>query len=453
MSDRNQRQTVSDTSLLNYFVKTIGIQIGVVFVVIALLVIVFLTFQSIFPRQDQQDQSAPPISEDNASNSENTTSADVNVTDTLNAVCSQYSSKDIYLRDAHPDIWYDDYTLWSNGKKRAIALYGGTEETERAVGLALRWLKSRQSTDGSWTNNSDNAKPSLNVNGATGLAALPFLAAGCLDSTSEYKDAVESSLNYLIQHGKTGEDFNGVRYCEPDEPFYNHALAALALGEAAVRTGKSEYFKAAKGAMEYLAHCQNPNSGVWDSVLSDDNLINTSWSVEALRGAYRTSYDSAFDAARKVRLFLDSVQNASNDARSTSDSITSKAAQEILLRIYLYPFDSIPNLESSVERLCKIGPTNDSYYNYIATQILFHYGGAPWKEWNAAMREKLINAQIQTGTEAGSWNFTNEQSSPKAVFSSSPFIDTALSALTLETYYRYKPRHLKWEYEKGFPTE
>ena len=452
MSDRNQRRTVTETTLLNYFVKTIGIQIGALFAVIALLFIVFLSYQSVFPKQEQ---TAPASSEDDAPNNENTTPVDVNVPDTLNTVRSQYLYKDIYLGDAHPDVWYDDYTLWSNGKKRAIALYGGSEETERAVDLALRWLSNRQSADGSWSINNDNPKPSLNVNGATGLAALPFLAAGCLDSTSEYKDAVESGLNYLIQHGKTGEDFNGVRYCEPGEPFYNHALATLALGEAAVRTGKSEFYNAAKGALDYIAYCQNPDTGVWDGGLSGqfDNLFNTAWSVEALRIAYRTSYDSAFESTRKVRNFLDSVQNASNDARTASDSITSKAAQELLLRMYLYRFDSIPDQERSVEQLCKTGPTNDCYYNFIATQIMFNYGGAPWKEWNAAMREKLINAQIQTGAEVGSWDFSNEENRQNSGFPSSPLIDTALSALTMETYYRYKPLYLKREYGKGFPIE
>ena len=316
MSDRNQRRTESDTTLLNYFVKTIGIQIGVVFAVMALLSIVFLCYQSVFSRQEQQGQNASASDEDAAPVDENTTP--VNVPDTLNTVRSQYSFKEIYLSNTHPDVWYDDYTLWTNAKKRAIAKYGGAEETERAVQLALRWLNSRQSADGAWAINSDNAKPSLNVNGATGLALLPFLAAGCLDSTSEYKDVVESGLNYLVQHGKTGEDFNGVRYCEPGEPFYNHALAALALGETAVKTGKSEYFKAAKGALEYIAFCQSPDSGVWDSALSGqyDNFINTTWSVEALKTAYRTSCNSAFVAASKARLFLDSVQKASKDACS-----------------------------------------------------------------------------------------------------------------------------------------
>ena len=456
MSDRNQKRAVSDTTLLNYFVKTIGIQIGVVFAVIALLFIVLLSYQNVFFRQEQE-QNAPVISEDATSNVENT---DVNVSDTLNTVRSQYSYRDIHISNVHPDVWYDDYTLWLNGKKRAIAKYGGSEETERAVEQVLEWLKSRQSADGSWAINAENPKPSLSVNGATGLAALPFLTAGCLDSTSEYKDAVESGLNYLIQHGKTGKNFKGVRFHEPGEPFYNHALATLALGEAYVMTRNKAYLEPAQGGLEYILYSQNPDNGIWDgSAYPSDNIINTYWNVETLR-VYsklhiykKSSYDSLGKTTQNVRRFLDSVQNATDDARSVPDSITTKAAQELLLRMYLYRFDAISDLEDSVERLCKSGPTDDSYYNYIATQIAFHYGGEPWKEWNAAMREKLINSQIQEGEEAGSWDFSKEQSRQNVGFPSSPLIDTALSALTLEVYYRSKPLYHEREYRKGFPLE
>ena len=94
MSDRNQRRTVTDTTLLNYFVKTIGIQIGALFAVIALLFIVFLSYQSVFLKQEQ---TAPASSEDDAPNNENTTPVDVNVPDTLNTVRSQYLYKDILI--------------------------------------------------------------------------------------------------------------------------------------------------------------------------------------------------------------------------------------------------------------------------------------------------------------------------------------------------------------------
>lgn len=462
MSDRNQKRTVSDTTLLNYFVKTIGIQIGVVFAVIALLFIVFLSYQSVFTTQEQE-QSAPASSEGANANS---ASVDVNVPNTLNSVRSQYSFKELYLGNVHPDVWYDDYTLWLNGKKRAIAKYGGSEETERAVELALQWLKSRQSADGAWSVDAENSKPSLNVNGATGLALLPFLTADGLKWTngsewsSEYKDAVESGLDYLIQHGKTGADFKGVRFHEPGEPFYNHALATLALGEAYVMTRNKAYLEPAQGGLEYILYSQNPDSGVWDgSAHPLDNITSTYWNVETLR-VYsnfliykKSSSEKLCKTTQNVRLFLDSVQNASHDARSTSDYITTKAAQELLLRMYLYRFDAISDLEDSVERLCKSGLTSDSYYNYIATQIAFHHGDAPWKDWNAAMREKLINTQIQEGEEAGSWDFSKEQSRQNVGFPSSPLIDTALSALTLEVYYRSKPLYLDGEYRKGFPLE
>ena len=264
----------------------------------------------------------------------------------------------------------------------------------------------------------------------------------------------------MIQHGKTGENFKGVRFHDPGEPFYNHALATLALGEAYAMTRNNAYLEPAQGGLEYILSSQNPDSGIWDGAAPpSDNIINTYWNVETLR-VYsklhiykKSSYDSLGKTTQNVRRFLDSVQSASNDARSVHDSIAIKTAQELLLRMYLNRFDAISDLKDSAERLCKSGLTSGSYYNYIATQIAFHYGGEPWKEWNAAMREKLINSQIQKGDEAGSWDFSKEQSRQNFGFSPSPLIDTALSALTLEAYYRYKPLYHDWVYRKGFPIE
>ena len=460
MSGRNQKRIASDTTLLNYFVKTIGIQIGVVFIVIALLFIVFLTCQSVFSTQEQE-HSVPASNENAASNDENT---NVNIPDTLNTVRSQYSYKWLYLSNAHPDVWYDDYTLWRNGKKRALAKYGGSEETERAVELALEWLKKRQSANGSWHIDSENSKPSLNVNGATGLALLPFLNADGLEWTSglewsgKYKDAVEKGLNYLMLHGKTGTDFKGVRFHDPCEPFYNHALATIALGEAYVITRNKAYREAVQGGLEYILYCQNPDDGIWDGdAYPSDNITSAYWNIETLRVCsnfhiYKKSdYDSLCNTIQNARNFLDSVQSEANDARSASNSIIPQTAQALLLRMFLHRFESIPDLRRNVERLCKSDPTNDSYYNYIVTQILFHYGGAPWKEWNAALREKLINSQIQMGEETGSWNFSETAAVNSPVFPATRLTDTVLSALTLEVYYRCKPLYHDWESRKGFP--
>jgi hypothetical protein len=72
------------------------------------------------------------------------------------------------------------------------------------------------------------------------------------------------------------------------------------------------------------------------------------------------------------------------------------------------------------------------HYHYFATQVMHHFGGKAWNEWNDAMREHLIKTQEKgTGPEAGSW-------SPKGEFhSAGRVMQTSLCLLTLEVYYRH----------------
>ncbi len=57
-----------------------------------------------------------------------------------------------------------------------------------------------------------------------------------------------------------------------------------------------------------------------------------------------------------------------------------------------------------VTNLEKLGPSgNNLYYDYYATQVLFHYGGSGWDGWNKKLREYLIapNRRKATKTAVG----------------------------------------------------
>jgi hypothetical protein len=80
------------------------------------------------------------------------------------------------------------------------------------------------------------------------------------------------------------------------------------------------------------------------------------------------------------------------------------------------------------------------YYNYYASQALFHFGGDNWESWNAKMRDHLVKAQDKdtNAHSCGSWYFNGDHGSP----SGGRLYITALCALTLEVYYR-NPRLYK----------
>jgi hypothetical protein len=80
------------------------------------------------------------------------------------------------------------------------------------------------------------------------------------------------------------------------------------------------------------------------------------------------------------------------------------------------------------------------YYWYYATLALHHHrasdeaAAAAWQTWNGALTDVLLDTQIDSGPDAGSWSpDTNWGGYGGRVYS------TALAAMCLEVYYRYAP--------------
>ena len=98
-----------------------------------------------------------------------------------------------------------------------------------------------------------------------------------------------------------------------------------------------------------------------------------------------------------------------------------------------------PGIQEGVKYLAKQGPDkNDIYFTYYASQVMFHWGGKEWEEWNRKLRSMLVNTQVQKGPERGSWRFAAPHGG-----SAGTLYQTALSILTLEVYYRHLPLYQK----------
>ena len=73
-----------------------------------------------------------------------------------------------------------------------------------------------------------------------------------------------------------------------------------------------------------------------------------------------------------------------------------------------------PALKAGVEYLDQMGPTENMYYNYYATQVMRHYGGEFWETWNTKMRDRLVTARTRRGTPKAAGTF-REIPTPTAV--------------------------------------
>ena len=85
------------------------------------------------------------------------------------------------------------------------------------------------------------------------------------------------------------------------------------------------------------------------------------------------------------------------------------------------------------------------YYNYYATQVMKHWEGSEWDQWNKVMRDFLIRTQAKKGAETGSWHFDENHANYGG-----RLYTTSLATMTLEVYYRHFPLYQKTTTEAEF---
>jgi len=140
-------------------------------------------------------------------------------------------------------------------------------------------------------------------------------------------------------------------------------------------------------------------------------------------------------------VFLNHVQTDEygSDYGYTGPEQKSQATQAIglLSRMYLGWNRDHPGLTQGVMNMGAAGPSGGNmYYNYYATQVMHHYGGETWKQWNNVMRERLVGSQSHNGHMAGSWFFGGGD---HGASKGGRLYCTAMAAMTLEVYYRHMP--------------
>lgn len=344
-----------------------------------------------------------------------------------------------------------------NGQLRDALLRsgGGTPESEEAVRLALMWLAEHQNYDGSWifqhhkhpkcSGSCANPGSTPGKIAATGLALLPFLGTGQTQFEGIYKRNIESGLKFLVRsikhQGKTGSlwDQYGT--------MYGHGLASIALCEAYGMTRDPTLREPAQAVVNFIVEAQHPIGGGWryhPQSPGDTSVVG--WQLMALKSAQMAYLRVPQDTLRKAGYFLDSVQGergAVYGYQRPNMRRPATTAIGLLGRMFLGWNRQTRALERGVQILGTLGPSidkagmrNNMYYNFYATQVMHHWGGYPWQRWNAVMRDYLIKTQSKRGHENGSWFFDGSDLGRGA---GGRLYFTAMSAMTLEVYYRHMP--------------
>ena len=337
--------------------------------------------------------------------------------------------------------------------RNALALAnGGTPGSERAVELGLRWLAEHQRPDGSWSFDHRGEKCSRNCDrpgskdasftGATGMALLAFLGAGYTQRDGRYQQQVQRGLDFLLAEqeiGPNGGDLRG----DAQPSMYLHGLATLALCEAYAMTGDHRLRRPAQTALDFTVYAQHPTQGGWryaPQVDGDTSVVG--WQVMSLKSGQYAELVVPRTAYSRANSFLDTVQTnrgAEYGYTGPERNRHSTTAIGLLCRMYLGWPRAQPSLQWGIKLLDAKGPDpKNLYYNYYATQAMFHWGGREWERWNKAMRTMLVGTQIGKGHAAGSWDPVCRWGD-----SGGRLYETCLSVMTLEVYYRFLPLYRK----------
>ena len=342
-----------------------------------------------------------------------------------------------------------------NSRAELVRKGGGTPESEYAVEQALRWLVEHQNYDGSWTfehQKSPKCHGACRNPGyapgkiaATSLALLPFLGTGQTHHEGQYKKTIDLGLKFLVRSMQMQGNLGSLH--ELGGQMYGHGLASIVLCEAYGMTHDQTLQVPAQAAVNYIVAAQDSAGGGWRYVPGqpgDTSVVG--WQMMALRSAKMAYLRVPPATLRMAGYFLDSVQGdkgATYGYTGPDAKRPSTTAIGLLCRMYLGWKQDQPALVRGVHILSQMGPSidktnirNNMYYNYYATQVLHHFGGYAWEQWNRVMREYLIHTQSQRGHETGSWFFEGEDHGGPA---GGRLYCTAMAAMTLEVYYRYMP--------------
>jgi hypothetical protein len=221
-----------------------------------------------------------------------------------------------------------------------------------------------------------------------------------------------------------------------------HGPATQALCLAYLLSGDRQLKEPAQRAVRFICWAQNEEIGGWRYTPKQRADTEQSvWQMQALRTAQLAGLEVPRQTWDGMRNWLDRV--AGDEVGATYSYVPGPrqspcmSAAGLLCRQFLGWKRAYPGMKKGVELLLKQPPDSKRrhiLYEYWATQVMHHQGGAAWASWNPRMRDLLIESQDRGDDRAhqkGSW------SADGGAFAAQlgRLGVTALSLIMLEIYY------------------
>ncbi len=352
-------------------------------------------------------------------------------------------------------------------KGSLLKMFGGTKQSEDAVGRGLGWLARNQQSDGRWElhRGYDNpGRENLRTDtGATALALLSFLGAGYTHQEGKHKEVVRKGLTWLRKIQKPDGNLHDWEELGRQTAFYAHGQGTIALCEAYALTHDETLLEPARKALQFIYDSQNEHGGWQYQPGAVGDLSVTGWQVMAMQSARMAGIDVPEEVLARTSLFINSVSSDQGTryrykaADPVSNYSPAMTAEGLLCRQYLgWPRDH-PGLQNGVAWLLEdqnlprwTEGRRNVYFWYYATQVMHHMEGEAWERWNTALRDQIVSNQVKAGKLGGSWHPSRPQGDDHEYGEAGGRLYvTCLSILTLEVYYRHLPLYRKEALPEG----
>jgi hypothetical protein len=290
--------------------------------------------------------------------------------------------------------------------------------------------------------------------GLTGLSVMAFLGSGHTSKVGDYKETVKKGLAFIVK-SQTADGLLGPKTSE--SYMYNHAIALTALAEAYGMTMENSLKEPARKAMKFVLEAQNPGFGWrYEPRAGNNDTSITGWMVTALYACREAGFTVPDDAFKGALAWFDRVTEKT--FRTGYIKPGDEGQKPAKMKIKYEKFETMTAIAVHSRMLCgekRIGEnvvkgskiiiekmphynkpefTRISYYHWFhASNALFQAGGANWKAWSRQLISALVPNQVKDGKDAGSW----EPVGMWCGFGGRTYA-TAINALSLETFYRYK---------------
>jgi len=293
------------------------------------------------------------------------------------------------------------------------------DQTKQAVDRALKYLKSRQNSDGSWGNTA-----------ITAFTLLAFMSNGNVPNQGAYGPEVAKGIKYLLACARDDGYLVGPR----GGNMYCHGMATLALTQAYGMSPDEDVKKVLKKAVDLIVKTQN-NEGGWryDPAPTGADISVTIMQVMALRGAQDSGLQVSNDVMKKALVYINRCRDSGSGGYRyqpySSGAGYARTAAGVCVLQLCGQYEA-KEINAAVEYLKRTADDRSHYWygHYYAAHALHQVGGKTWEDYYKRMKESLLSKQRGTGE----WYDRAEQSY-------GPSYQTAIAVLILSVPTHFLP--------------